>query len=110
MASLLTSSLFGRAAAITALGACLVVCPDGRAQSSLDNGESRVALEAALDRIGDLEKESATLRLSNEALAKSLAAANVEARDANKRLAEIRLELEALVIQTPATTKRRGKG
>lgn len=92
-----TSSI-GRTATFTALGVCLVVCPLGRAQNALEAGEARIALDAALDRISDLEQENNTLRNSNRALAKSLAASNVEARDARKRLEEIRLELEALGV------------
>ncbi len=92
------TSQFGRTAAITALGVCLVVCSPGRAQNALEAGEARIALDAALDRISDLEQENNTLRNSNGALAKSLAASNVEARDARKRLEEIRLELEALGV------------
>ena len=92
------TSQLGRTAAITALGVCLVVCSQGRAQNALEKGEARIALDAALDRISDLENENNTLRSSNGALAKSLAASNVEARDARNRLAEIRLELEALGV------------
>lgn len=92
------TSQIGRTAAITVLGVCLVVGSQGRAQNALEAGEARVALDAALDRISALEKENNTLRNSNEALAKSLAASNVEARDARKRLEEIRLELEALGV------------
>ena len=91
------TSQIGRTAAITALGVCLV-CTPGRAQDALEAGEARIALDAALDRISALEQENSTLRNSNEALAKSLAASNVEARDARKRLEEIRLELEALGV------------
>lgn len=71
--------------------------------------ETRAALEAALERAGRLEQETAQLRQANAALAKSLAAANQEARTARAEQQKLRSDLEALGLTVFDPTDRESR-
>lgn len=76
------------AAAVTTVGA-----PVYAAEAA---AEARVAMEAALERAGRLQQENDRLRQANAALAKSLAAANIDAKSSRDELQSLRADLEAL--------------
>ena len=71
--------------------------------------ETRVALEAALERAGRMEQENNQLRQANAALARSLAAANQEAKTARDELQKTRADFEALGLTVFDPTDRESR-
>ena len=71
--------------------------------------ETRVALEAALERAGRMEQENNQLRQANAALARSLAAANQEARTARDEHQKMRADFEALGLTVFDPTDRESR-
>lgn len=71
--------------------------------------ETRVALEAALERAGRMEQENNQLRQANAALARSLAAANQEAKTTRDEHQKMRSDFEALGLTVFDPTDRESR-
>lgn len=92
------------------LAAAVLTAAGGHARADAgDTAEMRLALDAALEQVGQLETEVSRLRQANGALARSLAAANEDARNARSELQRLRTDLEALGIAVFDPTDREAR-
>lgn len=92
-----------------AAAALAVAAPSVRGEESGVAVETRVALEAALERAGRLEQENTRLRQANAALARSLASANQEAKTARDDYQKMRADFEALGLTVFDPTDRESR-